>query len=584
MKVSSKRVFVLCTTVLGMVLFALGQAAHAQPKKINLTYEPQKGQSAVYDFQVHANARDKAGFSFVTHATSTLEIKVADVMHDPLAPVGENRVTGAVIEIFRKDGTVKFVSGDVEETLLVDDQAVKITTDKNGMMVKMEGGDIERSLTDTIAALCATLGADKEMRPGKTWTVPATLNFLGEKVRCDVVYKLEGPGDVDGDHCLIVSSACSLLHKFKAGGPVKSIEMAWNGTAGYVYDEGRFASIIVLGSASGELKDGTQAEMADFRLQMTHRKNAAAPPGAGIKGAGGGILGGGGPSPVPMILAAAALLGLVVVFRTARRPAIRKALVCILAAALAIYGMPFSSAGAASPGALIAFSNMVTQALLDAGGLTGAGGAGVFMSGTPTAVLSIPCAALPTWAGAGIQDVVAGLDAGFLQVSPDALASTTAGVGVAETAGGGLFTSTNMLVGGGIIAAGAGAGIAAAGGGGEAGCSTSTLTSETTDQQWVLFYLANPGPPDGEAADTIAIYVNNNLLTTHALNTTLLGYPAQLQVDDNDIRLECTDGGINTWAIVVFNIHKADSSFIVPNVTIKICEDNPARMVLNRTP
>ena len=84
----------LCAAVI--ISFVCDHDARAE--EIKLTYEPKKGDSAVYDLQVHAKATDESGLNLVTHATSTLEVKVAGIKHDPRVPVDQENISGSIVD------------------------------------------------------------------------------------------------------------------------------------------------------------------------------------------------------------------------------------------------------------------------------------------------------------------------------------------------------------------------------------------------------------------------------------------------------------------------------------------------------
>jgi len=458
---------VLCVAVI--LSCAGGPSAYAQ--EIKLDYEPKKGDSAAYDLQVHAKVTDENGLTLVTHATSVVKVEVSNVKRDPDIPVDQDNITGANIDISQKAGSVKFVSGDNEKTVDFEDRSVEITSFKSGGMVKVMGGETGQAITDSIMRICTEVGAGDSLTAGNEWKQPVALSMMGETVSGEVTYKFVDVAEVGGRQCIIVESTGGISHKFKSECPVKKLDMTWQGKVCYAYADGTFAQVVVEAKATGVLRDGTQAQVADFNLQMTPHEEGAALPATGAKGALAGPAG--GFPALTIFLAAAILLAFGAAAGKINRPLIRKALVCGLSAVVVISGSPMSRAQAASPPGLIAFSGMAMQALHDVAGLTVAGGAGVGMSGTPAGILSTPYGTVVPWAGMPVSDATDDLEGGFLQTTEGDLEPVG---GVEPTAGAGPFSTRNVLIGGGVLLASAGAGIAAAdtggGGGGGAWCPT----------------------------------------------------------------------------------------------------------------
>ncbi len=248
----------------------------ALAQRVVLDYEPKKGDLTVYDLQVHANARDEAGLTLVTHITSTVEIKVADIKRDPAIPIGQDNVVEAVIEISQKDGSVKFISDKEAKTVPLQDTSTRIVADKNGR-VKSATKTFEKTILDSIAAVCAELSTTKEPTVGSKWTVPVKVNLMGEAADCTVTYILTGERNVLGVPCILISSTGKLSHAFKKGKAVKKIDMTWDGKAYYAYEKGRFEHVVVQAGAHGILTDGTKATVSEFTFLMTPRKKEANP-------------------------------------------------------------------------------------------------------------------------------------------------------------------------------------------------------------------------------------------------------------------------------------------------------------------
>jgi len=550
----------------------------ARAQEIKLTYEPKKGDSAVYDLQVHAKATDEDGLILVTHANSTLEAKVAGVKRDPAVPVDQDNISGATVDVVQKNGSVKFVSGENEKTVDFGDRSVSIRSTKAGQIVTVMGGGAGKVITDSIMEICRKLGATAAPTRGDKWQVPVTLSIMGENVSGEVAYALGDVAEIGGEQCIVVTSTGSISHKFRSKERlVDKMEMTWQAKACYAYANGTFAQVVVNAKAVGALRDGTRAQVVDLNLQMIPRKEGAALPAAGAKRALAGAIGG-GHFPVLMVLAAAGLLALGATVRRIRRPIMRKALVCGLSAVIVIYGTPLDRAEAASPAALIAFSGAAMQALHDVAGMAVAGVGGVAMTGTAASVLSTPYGTIPPWAGMPVSDATDDLEGGFLQAAE----GDQEPVGAIEpTAGGGLFSTTNMLIGGAVIAASAGVGIAAAGSGGGGGGTACPTIPALVDfsappnpipGQFDIVLVVRPRAIDGAAddpPDAVNVYLNGGQIAALVIDNPAGDQVAfDLDPGDNVVTLEYAAGGHNDCVIVRAIFSYLGGSVDNPNVWI----------------
>jgi len=591
---------VMSATVI--VCFVLSYDADAQ--QINLTYSPKKGDSVVYDVQLHANAGDEAGLALVTHATSTLAVKVSDVKRDPDRPADETFPTGAAVDISQKNASVKFVSGKSEKTIPIKDDAVTISAVTEGKAAKVFGSPIDGSLAGSIIGVCTELGATERPKRGDKWEVPITLKLRNEAVPCRITYELGDAGEVGGEQCVIVSSAGSISHNFKKNGPVKNIDMTWTGKAYYAHARGQFALVVVEATAKGVLADGTRIRITDFNLQMTPRKAKAALPGSSDKmSLAGPLIGANTRAPMMMLIGAVILLGAIAAASRIRPRVVRCALMCLLSAAIVAYGIPLGTAEAASPDALIAFSQMATGALYDIGGLSVAGGAGVAMTGTPSTVLTTPYCAILPWAGAAVRNAGNRLGGDFVEVTEGALDEDDKPVGaVVEPTSGGLFSAGNLLIGGGILAASAGAGIAAynaGGGGGGGGDSTTQFAPiQGVDADWMSAHLR---PRDTQAGEIEGPDVPPDIIdadmdgagVTFTLNTTAGSSASWLLLrppDTNTFTLACPvdGGGHNKVALfrLELSFYQIPATLVETKIyeSVSILEGESTQIVITTTP
>jgi len=544
-----------------MGLFALGA-------QVTLDYDPTAGDSTAYALQVHAEAKDASGQSLVTHATSTVEVKIVDVKRDANVPVDKNNIVETVIEVSQKNGVVTLTSGDKTERRSMKDSTLKVVADAEGAITKVLAGRLDKSFVAELAGVCATIGKTERPKLKQKWTVPVKMALGGETAEGSVTYELTGSQKIDGEDTILISSSGKVAHTFARKGAVKNMTFEWNGKTCYSVANGRFARVVVQAAAAGTLDDGSRAEVTNMSLLMRpirkEEEGAALP-------AGGGFLAGslGGFPILPMIFA----LGLVgvaacvarmrgysisgcrqrpVAFlrRSCRRGVLRQGLVCALGVLMAVYGMPIGVAEAAGAESLIAFSQLGTEALCQAGGFTTAGGAGVCMTGTKATSLSTAYAMAPSSGGGELAAAAAALPEGFVQTTGAAVGSPAA------AAGGGLLTTTNALIGGGVLAASAGVGVALGSGGGSSGtrCPTTPIDDVTVPNLpgTITFVISTRGTEAADdPLDQVELYVNGALVATVDVKltaTTVANVP--LNVGDNDVQITYSAGGHNNCAIL----------------------------------
>ena len=520
-------------------LLAAGGSAFAQQIKLN--YEPKKGDAAVYDVIVHSEVKDAAGFSLVTDMTSTLQVNILDVKRDLNVKVGQNNIVSVTTEITQKNGSVKVVSGKNEKTMAVEDKTLQVVSDRKGAVKDAPAG-LDQAVLDLIANVYRQVGSASKLSGGQEWKLKVLLPCGQDKIPAEVTWRLIGHRMVEGQDCIIVSSAGKIVHQFKGPAgqtPIRKATMEWTGEAAYAYQVGEFASITLTGRSSGELEDKTAVEGAFSYSLGVPKKKADAP---AETGAAAGLVLPSMPSPMgPAMLACLLAAGLALAVAKMRRRTLSKVLASAVVLALITYGMPVNTAEAATPGALLAFANFTNQVVANGAGLAGAGAAGVCM-GEPAraSALGVTYSSAPAWSASNLQGAAAGLTPEFIEAAPAVAGQPgAAAVGGAEKASAGLFTATNMLIGGGVLLAAGGGIVAANAGGGSGGsrdCGAPVLLTDVTTDQNITITI-NGALFDG--TDAVTVTYNGSVVASRPIGTGIV-FSATVEPGKNclDIRAD----------------------------------------------
>ena len=567
------RLWLVCLAAVG----AFAIRTHAFGQQITLDYEPKKGNSATYDVIVHSEAADTAGFSLVTDMTSTVTLKITDVTRDKSIPVGKNNIVAATTELTQKNGSVKVVSGETEKTFPLQDVTLQLTSDAKGMVKEAPAG-MDQAILDMVAAVYSQVGTAPTVVHGQTWKMNLQIPCGVDSVPAEVTWSVaDHVGSVAGQTCVLITSEGKASREFKEG-PMKKVSIEWTGEAAYAFKSGKFARIAVSGTSNGDLEDDSAAQ-GKFSFEMVlAKKQASLPSHRGIL-AGLTLPAGGGPRFPMMLLAGLGVALLGALAATARRRTLRRAFACAMVLLLAVYGMPVNTAQAATPGAILAFANLMNQTIMSTAGWTAAGGAGICMNGAPAASLGVPYSSAPPWAGANLLGVTAGLTPDFVQpavaevpAEPEAEEAAMPVAGAEKTSAG-LFTGTNMLIGGGVLLAGGGAAVAAGGGGGGGGGAVApappygTAFTNFSTTEATLMILVAPGGLGDTPADVVSVRFNGTpLLTNYTLSLgsdTFLG-PLALNMGANQFVVEAVSGGSNGFADVNTAFVKADLGDLTP--------------------
>ena len=580
MMLRKPQLWLVCVAVAGAL--SVGSRAFAQ--QISVDYEPKKGHSATYDVVVHSEASDTAGFSLAADMTSTVALKITEVTRDKSIPVGKNNIVGITTELTRKNGSVKVLSGKTEKTFPIEDATVQLVSDGKGMVKEAPAG-MDKAILDLVSAVYAQVGKGAKLTAGQEWKMPLAIPCGNETVPVEVTWTLVGRGSVAGLDCVLVSSAGKAAQELKEG-PMKKVSIEWTGEAAYAFSSGKFARIALNGTSAAALEDDATAQ-GKFSFEMVLAKKQASLPHTGVLA--GFVPPFNGGSHLPMLFGAVLLIGLfgaamiiegkrqtekgkrktagLFVFPfsffllpSARRT-LRQAFAAAMVIALAVYGMPINTAEAATPGALLAFANLMNQAAMNAAGWTAGGGAGVCINGARAASMGVPASSTAPWAASGFIGVMAGLTPDFVQPAvveaPAAAGGEEAAEPVGAAAGAGIFSGTNLLIGGGVLLAGGGIAAAAGGGGGGGGGAAApdpdesqlppTLTDIKTDQANLMAIVGPAG--DAEVPpDRVTIMIGGNVVAgggNLALNVdNIVVLP--LDPGANTLTLQAMPGGGNS--------------------------------------
>ena len=511
------QLWLVCLALVG----ASSVGSHAFARQIKLDYEPKKGHGATYDVMVHSEASDTAGFSLSADMTSTVAMKIMEVIRDKSVPVGQNNVVGVTTELTQKNGSVKVVSGKTEKTFPLQDVTVQLTSDAKGMVKEAPAG-MDKAILDLVAAVCSQVGAGPKVKSGQGWQMNLAIPCGNETVPVEVTWNVSGRGSVAGQDCVLITSVGKASREFKEGS-MKKVSIDWTGEAAYAFASGKFARIAVAGTSSAALEDDSTAQ-GKFALEMVLAKKQASLPHSGVLA--GFTFPFSSGRHFPMLAGTVLLIGLCGVAASIRRRTLRQAFACAMVLSLAIYGMPINTAEAATPGALLAFANLMNQTIMNAAGWTAAGAAGICM-GEPAkaASLGVSVSSAPSWAAANVLGVTAGLTPDFVQPAvAEAPAAPAEGaeqpaepVAGAESAG--IFTGTNMLIGGGVLLAGGGIAAAAGGGGGGSSaaapppvprdCGAAAILTDITTNQDSLTITIGPLGLEDNPKDIVTVTFND---------------------------------------------------------------------------
>jgi len=556
---SSKTPLFLCILAV-LAAATLGYSARAE--KLELPYQPAKGDTVVYNMKAITTARDAGGFVLSTETTGTLELKVVDVILDG------DKISSVTIEIAQKNAVLKAVSGDQpaaaaegeapapnQKVVNLPDRTVTFVTDGLGSIRDGASG-LEKQIVQAVNTLYSEIGKDARITAGKEYKHKVVVPCLNDAIPTEVVYVIAGKGSVNGLECIHIDSWSNASKTMKKG-PVRNVTVAWKGNSSYAHKAGHFARISVAGEVKAELEDKTTAS-AEFSLVLdTAPKRAAAPAAP--------LFGGFSAPSLPMFVGLAFVIGLAALSMKVRRQTLRKAFACGLAVALMIAGMPINRAEAASPSAFIEFSEMVRQMMFTSAGMSTAGAAGLCMNGTKAASLGVAYSAAPWWSMPDALLVAAEVTPEFVQPVPMAdAAEEVAGAAAVKTSAG-AFSATNMLIGGGgLLAIGGGIAVATSGGSSTGGaaappapprdCGTAAiLTDVTTNVDTITITFAPAFGPEGDRVKITFNDVVKYADLTLVGNTNMI---VNLDSGKNCLKIEYLAGGPDSAAnvMVVFSV------------------------------